>query len=180
MTTSTIEAPPGIQQQKNKVPTLSELASIEIEEWYRVFHQWTRGLCPNDESYVRPIYDALADDFRVVLTNGDILKKAEYWSRLRKLYGARSKDQPSHTVNLNLMPIEENHLLAAFDLFKDGVLKKKVDSALMRRSPSAAGGIEWVYVHESAHDLDISPIINSHSFLSSNPEPLTNSSMESL
>ncbi len=81
------------------------------------------------------------------------MNKSQYWQRLLTLYGSRSGDAPSQIVNLKLNTIEGGHILATFDLIKDGELKKKFDSALLRATSDAKNGVEWLYVHESAHEI---------------------------
>ena len=49
---------------------LVESARNEIQQWYNTFYQWSRGLCPREDQYIQPIFKALAEDFRVILTNG--------------------------------------------------------------------------------------------------------------
>ncbi|MBK8412187.1 MAG: hypothetical protein IPL19_29965 [Sandaracinaceae bacterium] len=62
-------------------------------------------------------------------------------------------------MNLEMVRVERDHVLVTFDLFKRGVLKKKVDTALMRRAVDKPGGVAWVYVHESDHTLGAEPVI---------------------
>lgn len=138
---------------------LSELIEKEVYGWYAIFYRWTRGLCEPNESEVEPIYVNLSHDFRVLLTSGVMVDREAYWKRLVSLYAARRGDPPSHILNLEMLPVGPDHMLVTFDLFKKGVLQKKFDSALMRRNPALAAGVEWVYVHESDHTLDSPPRI---------------------
>jgi hypothetical protein len=119
-----------------------------------VFYSWSRGLVPATRSNALPIYNALADDFRVVLTSGRIMGKDEYWERLVGLHGTRKDSPRSAIANVSLRPLSDDHLLAVFDLVKDG-REKKVDSAILRSSPQSSTGIVWVYVHESCHELQL-------------------------
>ncbi|MEH6345782.1 MAG: hypothetical protein V7785_11895 [Bermanella sp.] len=146
-----------IKNSRNEEDCLKQRASDEINQWYEMFYQWSRGLCKNEEKFVRPIFDALAEDFHVVLTNGVMMNKHQYWQRLLTLYGSRSGDAPSRIVNLKLNTIEEDHVLAVFDLIKDGESNKKFDSALLRLTKGTPNGVEWLYVHESAHDIIPTP-----------------------
>ncbi|MBK6576211.1 MAG: hypothetical protein IPG17_08440 [Sandaracinaceae bacterium] len=88
-----------------------------------------------------------------------MMNKSEYWERLLSLHGVRRGDPPSQIVNLEMVRVERDHVLVTFDLFKRGVLKKKVDTALMRRAVDKPGGVAWVYVHESDHTLGAEPVI---------------------
>ncbi|MEE9383970.1 MAG: hypothetical protein V3V08_11215 [Nannocystaceae bacterium] len=148
---------PGSESRDRSSRSVVELVANEIDEWYRDFYLWSRGLCSPDKGNIRPIYDVLARDFRVVLTSGDTLDKQDYWSRLVGLYGIRRGHPPSNIVNLSLRPVEAEHVLATFDLLKQGIRKKKVDSALFRRSSESRSGVVWVYVHESGHEIDAFP-----------------------
>jgi len=150
-----------IKNSRDLEGSLKQQASEEINQWYELFYQWSRGLCKKKEMFVRPIFDALAEDFHVVLTNGVMMNKRQYWQRLLTLYGSRSEDAPSRIVNLKLNTIEDGHILATFDLIKDGELNKKFDSALLRASSDANNGVEWLYVHESAHEI-IAPAQSSY------------------
>ena len=123
----------------------------EIQDWYHQFFLWSRGGCPQHDSYVTSIYESLAPDFRVWLTHGQMMDKREYWSRLLSLYGARAGSPPSQIVNLKTQRMEEDHLLVTFELVKEDGSARKFDSAVMRREPSAPGGVVWLYVHESVH-----------------------------
>jgi len=133
------------------------LVEREVRSWYDIFYRWSRGLCERDERHARIIYDRLAPDFRVLLTNGEMMNKAEYWDRLLSLYAERRNDKPSRIANLALHPIGADHMLVTFDLFKDGVAKKKFDSAVLRSAPDLPGRVSWLYVHESAHELTAPP-----------------------
>lgn len=135
------------------VDCLEQMVEQEIRSWYRTFYYWSRGLCPREESGMMPIFNALSEDFRVLLTNGSMMNKSEYRDRLFALHGARRGDAPSQIVNLDLQRVERDHMLVTFDLYKRGETTKKVDSALLRRAIDMPGGVGWVYVHESAHDL---------------------------
>ncbi len=136
---------------------LIESARNEIQQWYDTFYQWSRGLCPREDQYIQPIFKALAEDFRVILTNGEMMDKSEYWFRLKSLHGSREADPASHIYNLSIHSIDDEHVLVYFDLFKQGVAKKKCDSALLRKSTITSTGMEWIYVHESAHELTQAP-----------------------
>lgn len=138
---------------------LSELIEREVYGWYAIFYRWTRALCEPNEVEAEPIYANLSHDFRVLLTSGVMVDREEYWRRLVSLYGARRGDPPSHIMNLELLPAGPDHMLVTFDLFKKGSLKKKFDSALMRRNAELRSGVEWVYVHESDHPIDALPPI---------------------
>lgn len=137
-----------------------KLVEREVLSWYESFYRWTRALCEREESEVHGIYRALSTDFRVLLTNGTMMNKDEYWHRLLSLYGERSGDPPSHITNLDLRSVGHDHALVTFDLFKKGVLKKKFDSALLRAAPALPGGVEWVYVHESDHAISAVPALS--------------------
>ena len=141
------------------VDYLEQMVEQEVRSWYRTFYYWSRGLCPREESGARPIFNALADDFRVLLTSGNMMNKSEYWERLLSLHGVRRGDPPSQIVNLDMARIETDHVLVTFDLYKRGVTKKKFDSALLRRDISMPGGVAWVYVHESAHEMGVEPVL---------------------
>jgi hypothetical protein len=108
---------------------------------------------------VSPIFDTLADDFRVLLTSGEMMNKSGYKARLFSLHGTRRDDPPSQIANLYLVRLENDHVLVTFDLFKNGIKKKKFDSAIMRRQEDMTGGVAWVYVHESAHELSDAPVL---------------------
>ena len=134
---------------------IEKLAREEIYRWYDIFYCWSRGLISSyNESYIEPIYEALASDFHVVLTDGRYFDKNAYWSRLCKLYSSRAGNPKSEITNLVIKPVSEDSVLAVFDLFKEGSTNKKVDTALLRLDPKAPAGISWVHVHESSHDLD--------------------------
>lgn len=141
------------------VDCLEQMVEQEVRSWYRTFYYWSRGLCPKEESGALPIFNSLSEDFRVLLTNGKMMNKSEYWVRLLSLHGVRRGGPPSQIVNLHLARVEKDHVLVTFDLFKHGVLKKKFDTALMRRATDMPGGVAWVYVHESDHALESVPEI---------------------
>jgi hypothetical protein len=141
------------------VDCLEQMVEQEVRSWYRTFYYWSRGLCPREDSGALPIFKSLSDDFRVLLTSGIMMNKSEYWERLLSLHGVRRGDPPSQIVNLTMLRVERDHVLVTFDLFKRGVLKKKVDTALMRRAVDMPGGVAWVYVHESDHPLGAEPIV---------------------
>jgi hypothetical protein len=158
-----MESPVGTMQftrghLNNGADDLLEMVEREVRSWYRIFYAWSRAHGPCDEQGVLPIYNTLADDFRVLLTSGDMMNKAEYWQRLVSLYGTRREDPPSQIVNLELVRLDKDHVLVTFDLYKHGVKKKKFDSAVMRRQANMPGGVAWVYVHESVHDLSEAPV----------------------
>jgi hypothetical protein len=141
------------------VDCLEQMVEQEVRSWYRTFYSWSRGLCPKEESGARPIFNSLSEDFRVLLTSGIMMNKSEYWERLLSLHGVRRGDPPSQIVNLEMVRVEKDHVLVTFDLFKRGVLKKKFDTALMRRATDMPSGVAWVYVHESDHALVSEPEI---------------------
>ncbi|NIF19655.1 hypothetical protein [Pantoea sp. Cy-639] len=128
------------------------LVEAEVYRWYNLFFPWSRGKCSQSESAIKPLYDALDDDFRVVLTNGQIMGRADYWARLWSLYGEREGSPESHIIDLSIEALPGGFFLTVFDLVKDGIPKKKVDSALMRLDPKSPSGVSWIYVHESEHE----------------------------
>jgi len=128
------------------------LVEAEVYRWYNLFFPWSRGVACQSEGAIKPLYDALANDFRVVLTDGQIMDRADYWERLWGLYGKRVGSPESHIINLSITSLPGDLFLTVFDLVKDGITKKKVDSALMRLDPTSPSGISWVYVHESEHE----------------------------
>ncbi len=133
-------------------PDFYALARQEIVRWYDAFYAWSRGLVSAHEPVPRDICDALAPDFRVVLTDGRMLDKLEYKQRLARLHGARAGSPRSQISNVKLQRISHAHLLATFDLIKPGVAIKKFDTAILRRAANSSYGVMWAYVHESAHD----------------------------
>ncbi len=141
------------------VDCLEQMVEQEVRSWYRTFYYWSRGLCPREDSGALPIFKSLSDDFRVLLTSGIMMNKSEYWERLLSLHGVRRGDPPSQIVNLTMLRVERDHVLVTFDRFKRGVLKKKVDTALMRRAVDMPGGVAWVDVHESDHPLGAEPVV---------------------
>ncbi|MGE1173294.1 MULTISPECIES: hypothetical protein [Pseudomonas] len=128
------------------------LVEAEVYRWYNLFFPWSRGVASQSEGAIKPLYDALAEDFRVVLTNGEIMGRADYWERLWGLHGQRAGSPESHITNLSITPLPGGFFLTVFDLVKDGITKKKVDSALMRLDEHSPSGISWIYVHESEHE----------------------------
>jgi hypothetical protein len=132
------------------------LVKAEVYRWYNLFFPWSRGVSSHSEGAIKPLYDALANEFRVVLTDGQIMSRADYWERLWGLYGKRAGSPESHITNLSITPLPGDFFLAVFDLVKDGIAKKKVDSALMRVDRSSPSGISWIYVHESEHERALS------------------------
>ena len=128
------------------------LVEAEVYRWYNLFFPWSRGMSSRSEGAIKPLYDALANEFRVVLTDGQIMSRADYWERLWGLYGERAGSPESHITNLSITALPGDCFLAVFDLVKDGITKKKVDSALMRLDQTSPSGISWVYVHESEHE----------------------------
>ncbi|MCX2546499.1 hypothetical protein [Pseudomonas sp. COW5] len=128
------------------------LVEAEVYRWYNLFFPWSRGMSSQSEGAIKPLYDALADDFRVVLTDGQIMERADYWERLWGLHGKRAGSPESHITNLSITPLPGGFFLTVFDLVKDGITKKKVDSALMRLDENSPSGISWIYVHESEHE----------------------------
>lgn len=149
----------GLASMGRARTSLRELVEEEVRTWYEIFYRWSRGVEPYEESEARKIYDTLAPEFRVLLTNGSMMDKSEYWGRLLSLYGVRRNDPSSHIVNLDIRPIGDEHMLVTFDLFKRGVKTKKFDSAILRSSMESPSGVAWVYVHESAHELSEVPDI---------------------
>lgn len=131
-----------------------ELVETEVKNWYRVFYAWSRGTVPDDIKEILSISNALAKDFRVLLTNGQLMKRETYIERLAGLYGTRANSKQSHICNYEIEILADGIALVTFDLFKEGVKAKKFDTAIIRRAPEAEGGVTWVYVHESEHDLD--------------------------
>jgi len=129
------------------------LVEAEVYRWYNLFFPWSRGMASQSEAAIKPLYDALASDFRVVLTDGQIMGRADYWERLWGLHGKRVGSPESHITNLSITPLAGGVFLTVFDLVKDGITKKKVDSALMRLDPASPSGISWMYVHESEHEF---------------------------
>jgi hypothetical protein len=129
------------------------LVEAEVYRWYNLFFPWSRGMASQSEAAIKPLYDALASDFRVVLTDGQIMGRADYWERLWGLHGKRVGSPESHITNLSITPLADGVFLTVFDLVKDGITKKKVDSALMRLDPASPSGISWMYVHESEHEF---------------------------
>ncbi|HEX4550140.1 hypothetical protein [Pseudomonas sp.] len=129
------------------------LVEAEVYRWYNLFFPWSRGMASQSEEAIKPLYDALASDFRVVLTDGQIMGRADYWERLWGLHGKRVGSPESHITNLSITPLAGGVFLTVFDLVKDGITKKKVDSALMRLDPASPSGISWMYVHESEHEF---------------------------
>ncbi|WP_045115116.1 hypothetical protein [Plesiocystis pacifica] len=127
-------------------------ARREISRWYDVFYGWSRGLVEPDDRVIRQIWEALTPDFRVVLTDGRMLDRDEYWTRLSGLYGDRAGSPKSEVVNLVLRPLSRRDVLATFDLIKPGVSQKKFDTAILRSVPGQRYGMMWAYVHESAHE----------------------------
>lgn len=132
---------------------IEQLVETEIFRWYETFYSWSRGLVPKDEEYIRSIYDALAEDFQVVITSGELMLKESYWHRLYNLHNRRYSRPPSNIVNLKINHLYENHVLATYDLLKKGSSEKKVNSALLRYNQQNPAQVMWVYVHESAHTI---------------------------
>ncbi|MCH4897459.1 MULTISPECIES: hypothetical protein [unclassified Pseudomonas] len=128
------------------------LVQAEVYRWYNLFFPWSRGVASQSEEAIKPLYDALANDFRVVLTDGQIMDRENYWERLWGLHGKRAGSPESHIINLSITPLPGDCFLTVFDLVKNGITKKKVDSALMRLDPDSPSGISWIYVHESEHE----------------------------
>ena len=132
---------------------LEHLVETEIFRWYEIFYFWSRGLVAKDEKYIRSIYDALAEDFQVVLTSGELMLRERYWYRLYNLHNTRYSKPHSNIVNLKIKHLYENYVLATYDLLKEGSSEKKVNSALLRRNQQNPTQVMWVYVHESAHEI---------------------------
>lgn len=132
---------------------LKSLVEAEVYRWYDLFYSWSRGLVPKAENQVAPLHKAFAPDFRVVLTDGRLMDRDAYCSRLWNLYGVRAGSPRSEVHGLSIRMASSDTALTVFDLLKEGVPKKKVDSALLRRDPDAPLGVSWVYVHESEHSL---------------------------
>lgn len=124
---------------------------VEVNRWYRHFYAWSRALVSADDTNVRHIFDALAEDFRIVLTDGRLMDRADYGNRLTGLYGTRRGSPASEVANLMVLTISDQYALVVFDLMKPGMPGKKVDTALLRRDPRAPAGVSWVHVHESEH-----------------------------
>lgn len=112
----------------SRVPETSDksaLVEAEVYRWYNLFFPWSRGVASQSEGAIKPLYDALASDFRVVLTDGQIMDRADYWERLWGLYGKRVGSPESHIINLSITPLPGDLFLTVFDLVKDGITKKK-------------------------------------------------------
>lgn len=132
---------------------VAELAEAEVYRWYDLFFAWSRGTIPKSRQHIEPLFSAFAPDFRVVLTDGRLMDRDAYCDRLWGLYGVRAGSPRSEIIGLSIKTVSANHALAVFDLIKDGIPKKKVDSALLRRELGSPLGVSWVYVHESEHGL---------------------------
>ncbi|MBK5417763.1 hypothetical protein [Pseudomonas sp. TH31] len=135
-----------------ETPDKTALVEAEVYRWYKLFFPWSRGVSSKSEGAIKPLYDALASEFRVVLTDGQIMGRTDYWERLWDLYGTRAGSPESHIINLSITPLPGDFFLTVFDLVKDGITKKKIDSALMRVDHTSPSGISWIYVHESEHE----------------------------
>ncbi|MHA3735290.1 hypothetical protein ACXR0M_06385 [Pseudomonas sp. Eth.TT006] len=138
--------------QTLEISNKAALVKAEVYRWYNLFFPWSRGMSSQSEGAIKPLYDALSSEFRVVLTDGQIVNRADYWERLWGLYGKRAGSPESHITNLSITALPGDFFLAVFDLVKEGITRKKVDSALMRVDPASPSGISWVYVHESEHE----------------------------
>lgn len=74
--------------------SLEEKTKLEVSRWYKHFYNWSRGLVPKDDSHVRLVFDALCADFRVVLTNGNMVARDRSVFNRLNLFG-RSRDDSS-------------------------------------------------------------------------------------
>ncbi|QQZ44056.1 hypothetical protein IF690_11155 [Pseudomonas sp. SK3(2021)] len=138
-----------------ETPDKIALVKAEVYRWYNLFFPWSRGVSSQSEGAIKPLYDALASEFRVVLTDGRIMGRTDYWERLWDLHGKRAGSPESHIINLSITPLPGDFFLTIFDLVKDGIAKKKIDSALMRIDHTSPSGISWFYVHESEHERSL-------------------------
>ncbi|AZD28837.1 hypothetical protein C4K23_2088 [Pseudomonas chlororaphis] len=50
-----------------ETPDKIALVKAEVYRWYNLFFPWSRGVSSQSEGAIKPLYDALASEFRVVL-----------------------------------------------------------------------------------------------------------------
>ncbi|WP_241192883.1 hypothetical protein ACLBNB_11505 [Pseudomonas chlororaphis subsp. aurantiaca] len=79
-----------------ETPDKTALVKAEVYRWYNLFFPWSRDMSSQSEGAIKPLYDALASEFR----DGQIMGRADYWERLWGLYGKRA-GSPNRTSSIS-------------------------------------------------------------------------------
>ena len=121
----------------------------EVRELHAFFETWFRGALPDDEEAFARFERALAPEFEIALSTGELLTREEILERVRAGHG---RGQVAIRVERPVAhPLSDGEVAVCYEewhVAPNGVSRGRSCRALLRPSDDAPGGVEWVRVDE--------------------------------
>lgn len=151
---STSGSPEATPEAEVQAPAseLARLAADEVEGLHDFFHDWFVAELPDtDEAYARFV-DALAEDFTIITPSGAVSNKEGLIALLRESHGSGKERGVKIWIRGFQVRWELGDMvLVNYEEWQElGTTKTgRVSSALLKRDPSAPGGMVWLHLHET-------------------------------
>jgi len=129
---------------------MHDIYTTEIRELHQFFQDWFSGAIAQTEANFARVTAALNENFTLIGPEGTLAEYTTVIGWLRGGYGSR----PNFRLWTDKIVVrhQQNDLaLATYEEWQtiDGQANVRLSTTLLRASPSAPAGVEWLHVHET-------------------------------
>lgn len=126
-----------------------QAAREEVLDLHRFLSGWLDGSLPKTRQAFARFSGALAGDFTIVFTSGNLIGRQAMIAELWDSHGMKSPPYPIEIKTLATRPLGAEYCLATYREYQPmGHAMPRVCSALFRLS-SSGDAVEWVHLHET-------------------------------
>ena len=134
------------------VVSVEEQCVREVEQLHRFFGGWFRGELPGEDAAFERFAGVLSPSFEILPPDGGTLSRDEILSAVRAAHGAHAEgDFRIWIENASSRWLGDGMLEATYEEWQTaaGETRGRQSRALMRQSPDAPNGVQWVRVEET-------------------------------
>jgi len=122
----------------------------EIIQLHQFFQDWFNGeIEPSEENFSR-LSDVLADSFKLVSPDGQVLQRKPLLDGLEQAHNTR-RGMRIWIEDMRVLHWFDELVLAIYQEWQqiEGKTTSRLSSVLFVRKPGTPNGLEWLHVHET-------------------------------
>jgi hypothetical protein len=122
----------------------------EIVQLHQFFQDWYNGAIPNSDDVFNRLENALAEGFRIITPQAQIIRRDSILDAIKKNHNTRLAMR-IWIEGVQIQSWFEEHVLATYQEWqqRDAQTTVRLSSVILRSNPELPNGLQWIYVHET-------------------------------